>query len=180
MNSPSLKIVSSLNLLAEFINSGAGRFVSMKYRNAEGELSRYTIMLGVSYHRALESDLRKVLAYTPKNDIEKEAKDAIVTSIGASLTGDNPAYNLKGYFTPIDNRGIASFNDLGEVYIKGFLVKKEVLEPVEYKQVNSKPLTIAKNKIKKNFKSGKVRTFKFDLNQLESVSINNKRFFIGL
>jgi hypothetical protein len=43
------------------------------------------------------------------------------------------------------------------VYIRGYSVKKDVLSPGVYKTVKSKPLTIAKDKLRKEFKSGKCR-----------------------
>ena len=73
----------------------------------------------------------------------------------AHSNGQKDAYTHLG-------KGIKMHNETGEFYITGLRVRKKVLHAIEYKEVKSRELTLAKKAIKKalDFKTDKFRNFK--------------------
>jgi hypothetical protein len=56
--------------------------------------------------------------------------------------------------------GLKQHTENDELYVYGMQVHKTVLSEGEYKEVNSKPLTVAKNTIRKNLRTSKYRQYK--------------------
>ena len=69
----------------------------------------------------------------------------------------------KNAYTHI-TKGVKVNNETNQIHVFGLVVKKTVLVSIEYKQTNSRDLTIVQNKIKKlcEFKQLKYRNFIFD------------------
>jgi hypothetical protein len=172
------------NMLASMIESTkqtGARFASFTYSNKNGETSRHNVMLGVKMLSLYKSDLRTLTALRPTlTGIDGVACDELIASINNSLTngiGKNDAYTLKGYYTPVTSSGeIGLHNDdkTGEtfLYIRGYVIKKTVLVKGEYPVVKSSDKTLAKNKIEKTLKRGKIRTFKLNVNDLHMIKAN--------
>jgi hypothetical protein len=70
--------------------------------------------------------------------------------------------------------------DSFELHLKSFLVKKEVIEAVQYKPVDSRPKTLAKKAIEKelNLSTAKYRQFKFSNMDQTVISINGEQIEI--
>lgn len=140
----------------------SARFISLVYRAKKtGELARHTILLNVNRRRALARDLAVLAARLPKlSGVEQVACEELIASITQSLTtGTNSQYTKTGYYTAEGNGNVqTSVKD--ECFIRGYSIGKEVLEPGEYKKVNSRPKTIAKNKLRKGLKNTRCREFK--------------------
>jgi hypothetical protein len=134
----------------------SARFVSVVYRAKEtGELARHTILLNVNRQRACKVDLANLEAKRSSlTGLDLQAADELIASLKASIAGYNPLYTKHGYYQAEGN-GNVQVSVLDKVYIRGYSVKKDVLSPGVYKTVKSKPLTIAKDKLRKEFKSGK-------------------------
>ena len=63
--------------------------------------------------------------------------------------------------------------ETGKIFIYALTVNKVVLEAGEYKEVNSRDLTLAQNAVKKyfNFSTAKFRQFTVNADQLTGVNI---------
>lgn len=163
----------------ETFKSGA-RFIGVTYTNQNGETSRYTLLTGVNLTSLYKSDLRALLDLRPSlSGVKALACDEMIASIQNSLKkgiGNNDAYTLKGYFTPITANGEVSYHvsetGVKSLYLRGYSLSKTVLVKGTYPVVNSKEKTIAKQEIEKTLKRGKIRTFKIDMNQIHGVRLN--------
>lgn len=163
-------------------NIGGSQFVGLTYRTkGTQELARYTINVGASYHSLVEKSLTELEILTEENKttwdgIETLAAVEVTSSLNKTLLAhaegaQNEDYTKIGQYVPLGN-GLSLNSKDGSLQLFGVLQSKVVLEPGEHKIVNSKPLTIAKNKLKKLLPIDKFREFCIDLNNLESVRIN--------
>jgi hypothetical protein len=138
----------------------SARFVSLVYKAKEtGELARHTILLNVNRARALKVDLANLEAKRGSlTGLDLQAAGELIASLKASIAGYNPLYTKHGYYAAAGN-GNVQVSVLDKAYIRGYSVKKDVLVKGTYKEVKSKPLTIAKDNLRKEFKSGKCREY---------------------
>lgn len=143
--------IKSIETLKEATKSGP-TFVSFLYqKKTTGEVSRYTINFGIDYRNAAEHDRNALLAYTPKGDLEIQAKEEMLKSLTETLEeGVSSAYTQKDTYETIA-KGIKQHKETGEVYVSGFVHSKDQVEPPtkEEKPVKSRPLTLAKKAIEK-------------------------------
>ena len=56
---------------------------------------------------------------------------------------------------------------------QGLVVHKRVLIPGNYKEVKSRPLTMAKNKLKRDLPVSKFRQFKITSEQVEEINVEH-------
>ena len=68
--------------------------------------------------------------------------------------------------------GIKVHNETGEIYIFGLRTSKTVIEQGVYPTVNSRPLTLAKNQLKKDLKSSKFTQYK--LSSTSTIKLNGE------
>ncbi len=141
-------------------------FCSIKnYTNQEGEVSDYVFNVGVSYENAVKKDIQFL------NDLDvttMEWQSAMVDIIKAkqelisSLEAPSKARSegQKDAYTYI-NECVKIHNETGLIYISGMKVSKKVKEAVDYGEDRRKPLTKAKDEIRKLMKSTKYRNFIF-------------------
>lgn len=156
------------------------RYIGLTYTNENGETSRYNLLMGIRLESLYKSDLRTLTALRPNLDgVKAVACDELIASIRESLTkgiGNNSAYTLKGYYSPITKNGEVKLHvdEAGQtfLYIRGYVINKTVLKKGEYKHVNSSAKTLAKKEIEKSLKRGKLRTFKINVNVLHQVALN--------
>lgn len=151
------------------INTPTGvSFCSIKnYVNQEGEKSDYVFNIGVSYENAKKKDIEFLnnLDVTTMEwqsamvDIIK-AKQELISSLEAPSNARSEAQ--KDAYTHI-NGGLKVHNESGVLYVFGMKVSKKVKEAVDYGADTRKPLTKAKDEIRKLMKSAKYRQFTFTL-----------------
>lgn len=168
-------------------------FVGIRnYQNSQGEVSNQTIVAGITYENALQSDFitlqeNKNIIFeelTKKHSFElvTQAYENVFTSLEKRLSSDEVKQALreqndqtikksdaqKDAFIHLA-KGVKMNKESEEILIFGLVVRKEVLKAVEYKQVNSKELTIVQNKIKKlcDFKTNKYRSYTFNKIELK-------------
>ena len=161
-------------------------FVGTTYRNAQGELSRQLVVSGITYENLLQHDFdslqanQNVVFSTLEKNYSFElitlAYNNLFTSLEKRLSSDETKAKLlaekdttivrsqamKDAYTHLA-KGIKQHNETREIHVFGLVVKKTILEAVEYKETKSKELTIVQNKIKKlcDFKQTKYKTFIF-------------------
>lgn len=138
------------------------RFVSLLYRAKEtGELARHTILLNVNRQRCLKVDLANLQVVRPTlTGIAAQACDELIDSITETLTtGYNTQYTKHGYYEGQGNGKNVQVSVKLVAYVRGYQVKKEVIEPGHYKEVRSAAKTIEKNKLRKTLKNTRCREF---------------------
>lgn len=168
-------------------------FVGVRnYENKQGEISNQTILAGISYENCLLSDF-KVLQEKQKEvfvilqkeyskEVIEKAYQNVFISLEKRLSSEEvkEALRLENDKTiALSDAQINAYKHLAkgvkmnketlQIHIFGLVVKKTILQPIEYKETKSKELTIVQNKIKKlcNFKQDKYRTFIFDNSEIK-------------
>ena len=162
--------------LIERLQSLAGQasFVSFIYRNKKaGELARHTIIFGVSYERQLRDSLTalSILEPTFVTELEHEAAQELRKSFEKSLEyiakgEQNPDYTKRDAYVTIAP-GLKYTLSTKDFNVSGLEHTKVVLEPGQYPKVESKPLTVAKNAIRRLLPVGRWREFCINCENLE-------------
>lgn len=161
------QIALQIKLILEAGKITSPKFVSIKnYRNQKGELSNYLFNLGMKYEDQKQKDLEQLTGFDTNGDtlLEQarlELIDAMVKNQSDDTRTAQSQAQIDSYIQIAPN--VKMHKETGDLYITGFLVKKEVIEAIEYKAVNSRPLTIAKEKVKKliNSITAKYRSMSF-------------------
>ena len=169
---------TELKVLSEVFKLNGAKFISMVYTNKQGEKSKYGILMGANLGNSYQKDLTRVtkMNFKDVDPVMEQARLEIMASIQQSLEkgiGNNDNYTKKGYYEHVDGN-VKEGVDNEKIYIQGFVVSKTVIVPGVYKTVNSKPLTIAKNKIRKQLRMGKFREFILEAEQVKEVRISGK------
>ena len=163
-------------------SAGLARFTSFVYTSVStGEVARYTLQLGFSYRNCLEKSRLALEIESPAlAGIEAQAAAELLASIDASLAGTQEGYTkAETYVDALDANGKAvpgvkrNVHD-GTLQIFGLLHAKVQIAPptIERKEVKSRPLTIAKNKLRKDLPIGRFR--EFALENLSTARINGE------
>jgi hypothetical protein len=163
-------------------------FVGVRdYVNKQGEKSNYLINSGVSYLKILNDDLAslnhlkfaifEILQKDYSTELIEQAFNNVLTSLHKRLAdeetkellraeGDKTIAQSDAQIDAYINlaTGVKLHKDSLKIHVYGLVVRKTILEPIEYKKVNSRDLTIVQNKVKKyaGFKQDSYRTFIFD------------------
>lgn len=166
------------------------------YVNKQGEKSNYLINSGVSYLKILNDDLAslnhlkfaifEILQKTYSTELIEQAFNNVLTSLHKRLAdeetkellraeGDKTIAQSDAQIDAYINlaTGVKLHKESLKIHVYGLVVRKTILEPIEYKKVNSKDLTIVQNKIKKHagFKQDSYRTFIFDKAEIKMQGI---------
>lgn len=157
-------VISHLQLLAKLAGQKTPTFISIKnYRNNEGEVSNYVINIGASYENAKKLDTEFLSNPTNIEKIDFEGvamykEQARIALLEANKKPSNQSIaQQEAYTTVFPN--VRVHNETGRVYIFGFKISKQVITPIQYKSVNHSPLTIAKDKIRKQLKAPNFRQY---------------------
>jgi hypothetical protein len=158
--------IKALDTLRESTEKGC-RFLTFLYQSkGTGEVAKYQVNFGISYHAACESDKALLEGYTPENEIEAQAKAEILQSLMETLTtGVSSSYTQKDTFESI-GKGMRQHKETGEIYIYALVHSKEQIEPPvnPKKAVNSSAKTLAKRSIEKALDMKRNRFAQFILN----------------
>ncbi len=163
-------------------SAGLARFASFVYTSVStGEVARYTLQLGFNYRNCLEKSRLSLEIDAPGlTGIDAQAAAELLASIDASLAGTQTGYTkAETYVDALDANGKVvpgvkrNLND-GSLQIFGLLHSKVQIAPptIERKEVQSRPLTIAKVKIRQGLPIGKFR--EFALENLSTARINGE------
>jgi len=174
-------------ILAKCIMMNGSSFVGIRgYENSKGEVSNHVIIANFNYGNAVAKDLAKLKGATAEDieniakgghspELVKEAISKMIASFEKNSdpeTASNQSVAQKETYTKVTDC-IKMHNETGELYIYAIGHSKQVLVPIEYKPVNSKPLTLAQNAVKKYFDltTAKYRSFVVSEDKIDSVRI---------
>jgi len=155
----------------------------LNYSNdkGNGEVADYTFNLGISYENAKVSDTDYLR--NPKNiegldfgKLKPFSEEARALMLEANLNPDNKQSQAQSdaYVTVCPN--VRVHKETGRVFIYGFVISKDVKVQGSYKKVNSAPLTLAKNIIRKELRTNKFRQVAFD--KLDTVRVKGQELEI--
>lgn len=180
------------NIIAKVAKQVAGiqgcQFASLVYTTKKtGECARYTVNLGFSYNTLVEKSVTELEILMAENEtvwgeLEKAAAAEVMASLVKTLEAhkngqQNEDYTKKDQYIPVAN-GVNINTVDNTVQLFGLLHTKVSITPGVFKAVKSAPMTIAKNKIRKQLSISNFREFAMDLSQLETVKVNGTTFEI--
>lgn len=175
MSNNIIALTSQAETIADTIKSALNKsltnvtFCSVKnYVNYEGEKSNYLINIGVNYQTAKQKDIKFLTELDittrewncPMVDILKAQTELLNSLINPSPTRSQAQ---KDTYIHI-NEALKLHVDTLELFVFGSKVKKTIVEAVDYGEDTRKPLTKAKDELRKLMKSTQYRQFKFKLN----------------
>lgn len=171
------------------------QFAGLEYTNSKGETAQYVININISYTNAVTNDIKKLQSITPEQIGEILSSNELFTT---ETIKKNVAVLLDSFLKnqnqeTASNQSIAQnsayiklspclrYNfETGLLYLYGSKVFKRVINPIEYKKVNSKVDTLCKKSIKKvlNFSTEKYREFIITPEQLKRVKLNGSEWVL--
>lgn len=161
---------------------GKCQFVGFTYTSkSTGEVARYTLQIGASYKglvekSILEMDTRETefRAGPLGNEAFEAVRASLVESLAAMAEGrEHVGFTKAGMYAQICPGLKMSLRD-GSLEICGVQHSRVVITPGIYKTVNSRPLTIAKDKIRGELPIAKYRTLAIDPGTIHGARINGE------
>lgn len=165
--------------IEELAKIEGAKFVSLTYRNKEGELSRYVINVGLK----TENVYMRALTVLEKwqgglSGVEKEGCGKVVASLHKSLEagiGQRDDYTCKGVYQVTAVPTIKEHVETGALYLTGWQRSRVVLQAGPPKKpVNSAEVTIARARFEKLVGLRQYRQFVLTADQLNSIRLNGK------
>lgn len=167
-------------ILDAFLKYKGVGFVSLQYRNKEGELSKRLMNIGAILDNAKKSDLELInergIPYVESVKYKKinwlralaEKKQSLIKP------NENRSNGQKNAYIYLNDSGTVRYCiETQNVSIFGKSERKEVIEAGVYKVVKSSAKTIAKKEIDKSLKSSKFRTLNIQ-NVAGTVKVNKQ------
>jgi lipoate-protein ligase A len=154
-----------IRILFELAKTKGCKFTALTYRSVDtGELARHTLLFGVDYSAAIERDLKYLKRVKNKlSGLTLQACEELIQSLEKSRTKvSSPPEEEDVYESVVP--GIKHHKQTGVYYLYAFAMKKTVVEPATTprKTVNSKPLTVEKEKLRARLRTSKYRQFRLD------------------
>ena len=155
-------------------------FLTLKgYRSESGEIADVNIIFHISYKNALLRSIGILEAVIPNDELEAQAKRECLESYMTSLDKieTTPIEEIEDSYRRFTDsngkyiKGVKLHEQTGVLHLYGLVTQKRVIMPGLYKKVNSKPLTIAKDKLRRLCPVSKFRQFKITTDQVDSVSV---------
>jgi hypothetical protein len=190
-----LVFINSLiaNIVAKFAELNGAKFVGIREycSSTSGEVCNHVVNANFSYGKAVQSDLKKlknsnsedVQTIAEKFKVTTELVEQAILDLTTSFeknmnpeTASKQSIAQKDAYIPVTN-AIKLHKETLKLHIYALSVwKGEPIVEGVYKEVNSRPLTIAKNAVKKyfNFTTAKYRNFIIDPSMLSEVAINGE------
>jgi hypothetical protein len=159
--------------------TGKSQIIGLTYTSqSTGERARYRIQVGVNYSKLLEKSALELEIVKPTlSGLDLEACEALQASIQKSLEAhkrgeQSEDFTKRGVYAGIEGTPLQiNLND-NTLELSGVVLSKTIEVPGVHKVVNSRPLTIAKDKLDKTLPRSKWRTFRLDAGNLESARIS--------
>lgn len=151
------------------------------YRNEHSEVADYSIIFHMSYENALKRSIEALDGVVPIDDLQAQAKLELLESFQKSLlkmkeTSVEDIDDAYTRFTDADGKhikGVKLHTETDALHLYGLVVHKRVMVPGMYPKKNRKPLTIAKDELRKLCPVNKFRQFKILPSQVDRVAVEN-------
>jgi hypothetical protein len=167
ISSKALAVITLINSTLAKSPTGVS-FVHVKnYTNKQNEVSNNLINVGMSYENAKVKDI-EFLENLPKDLVFKSPanliEEARTTLIAAFLAPDKARSEgqIDAYERIIN--GLKVHKETGILYLYGYRQKKDIIKEGDPKKpVNSAPLTIAKDELRKHLRTGKFTQYALEI-----------------
>jgi hypothetical protein len=130
------------------------------------ETARHVVILGASTEELYKRDVVALVEMMPTlKGMELDAARKVLASRTESLVkgiGNNSAYTNADTYAPTAIAGVKVHRVTGQLHVTGLAISKVVLTAGEYRTVNSKPETIARQAVEARLPSAKFRQFSLD------------------
>lgn len=164
-------------------------FIGIKeYLNSHGEIANINLLTNISTMNAKKKDLTKLVCVTVEEltslseksgislDVFKTALSEMVASAEKNVSSDMSDHTASS-IAQADayyhlTKGVKIHKETMNLFIDGFLKHKEVLVKGEYKTVNSREKTIAKDLIGKSCKLRMNDYRQYNLGNAEQIVVN--------
>jgi hypothetical protein len=164
------KALQVINLVKNAVSksvTGVSFFSIKNYTNSSGETSNQLINVGINYEKSKQKDIEfleniNLSEYDFKSPIDllQQAKAELIAAF--IKPNENRSNGQIEAYTTIFS-GVKVHNESGLLYIYGYGVSKTILIKGEYKEVKSRPLTIAKDELRKLLKTSHFRNFSLEI-----------------
>lgn len=160
--------------------SASAMFMSIhSYQNSQKELSNITIITHLDYKRIVQESLEKLneitsvkvgdKVYTVSDPEFQKAYGELWVSLEKSLVGENEKGNaINEHYINI-SKNVKMHKETGELYIDGKILKKNIIEKGEYREVKSRLNTLIKNAIRKELPVSQWKRYKITKEHCESL-----------
>lgn len=152
------------------------------YRAESGEVADHQIVFHVSYRNLLWRSIVALTGIEVSEEIEVEAKSQLLNSLNASLakvdsTSVEDLDDAYERFFENDGthiRGIKRHIATDVFHLYGVTVQKRIHTPGTFKEVKSKSLTIAKNRLSAMLPVSKWRQYRITPGQVDRVTVDSR------
>lgn len=154
--------------------TGATFYHIQGYKTKMGKVTNVKLNVGFSYENAKKKDietLKNLDVRTLNSSLGVQLLEEARKSLLGSLIAPNKVQSeaQKNAYTHLTN-GVKIHNESGEVYIYALLISEKVLVEGEKKTTNKRELTIAKDLIRKQLRTGQFRQYTINPEQVEKLS----------
>lgn len=149
------------------------------YRNESNEVADYSIIFHISYENALKRSLMILESIIPADEFEAQAKQELMDGYYKSINkiAETPIEEVDDVYTYFVNedgnyiKGIKLHTQTNILHLYGLVNAKRVIIPGQYKHTNKRPLTKAKDKLRKMVPVNRFRQFIIKPSKLEKISV---------
>ena len=167
LSEKAIKVILNLKSATDKSVTGVS-FVSIRnYTNKFGEVSNNLINVGANYEKAKQKDIAfleniNFSDYEFKSNLSllDEARKVLIASF--IKPDENRSNGQINTYTHIVS-GVKVHNETGVLYVYGYRENKQILTNGEYPIVKSKPLTIAKDELRKLLRTGKFTQYALEI-----------------
>jgi hypothetical protein len=153
----------------------------MGYRNEASEIADYNIIFHMSYENALKRSIIALESVVPADDLQSLAKQELIDGYNKSLNkiATVAVEDIDDAYTRFFNengtyiKGVKLHTQSNVLHLYGLVNFKRVIMPGLYPTTNKRPLTIAKDKLRKLCPVDKFRQFKILPSQVDRISVEN-------
>ena len=171
-NSDFVKVLSQLRSSSTFL-------VLKGYRSDSVEVADFNIIFHMSYKNALLRSIAALESVIPDDALEAQAKKECLESFMTSLDKieTTPIEELEDSYRRFTDsngqyvKGVKLHEESNTLHLYGLVVQKKVLMPGSHKKVNHKPLTVAKDKLRRLCPVSNFRQFRITEDQVDSISV---------
>jgi len=151
------------------------------YRNEHGEVADFSIVFHMSYESALKRSLTALESVVPSDTLEAIAKLELIDGYTMSLQkmAVTPIIEIEDAYTRFFDadgtyiKGIKLHTETNTLHLYGLVNSKRILIPGSYPKRNKRPLTVAKDKLRKLCPVEKFRQFKVTPSQVDRIAVEN-------
>jgi len=151
------------------------------YRNEHSEVADYSIVFHISYENALKRSILALESIVPSDYLEVQAKRELVDGYSQSLAkmAITSVEEIDDAYTRFFDengdyiKGVKLHTKTDTLHLYGLLNAKRIIVPGQYQASNKRPLTIAKDKLRKLCPVSRFRQFRLSADHVERISVEN-------